>query len=232
MKPRLVPERELTFASRTGFLSKDLWEEFFAGSLSRSWRHDRWLLLTERGAFLDHPSGQAQGVIVPNPRSPIVRHVCPEGVVKPPFISQLRHDEILARGLLTCLKSGVVRSFTNEAVLRKSEASGLSLAEVQKLPDLIVKLKSGSTVAVELELTAKSSKRYWSLLNAYSSRSGLDAIVFVVESRSVLETIAKAARGAMFQAVPIGFIELKAWARNAGTAEIAFSDSTSSLARL
>jgi hypothetical protein len=170
--------------------------------------------------------------IVPNPRNITVRSVCPGGIVKAPFISQIRHDEILCHGLLKCVRAGVVKSFVNEAMLRKVESTGFALKELQKLPDLIVELKSGSKVAIELELTQKSAQRYWELFNAYRSRTGLKAILFIVESRACLEAIVRAAERAMFQATPIGFVELSAWEKNAALATVSFPEFNPRLAEM
>jgi hypothetical protein len=184
----------------------------------------------KREIFIEHPMHERY--IVPNPKSLVVRTLCPDGVVKPPFIAQLKHDEILSRGLLQCLKTGCIESFVNEAVLKKIEPTGFALKERQKLPDLIVDMKSGKRMAVELELTQKSTTRYSELFSAYRSRKDIEGIVFVVDGRPCLDAIVKASKKAIFQTAPIGFVDLEDWSSNAPKATVAFEQFKTAISEL
>ncbi len=63
-------------------------------------------------------------------------------------------------------------------------------------PDLRLTLRSGHQIAVELELTAKSSHRMARIMTAYASETSIDAVLYVVPSRAIAQLVNDAARRA------------------------------------
>ena len=63
-------------------------------------------------------------------------------------------------------------------------------------PDLMLDLASGHPLAVELELTAKSSGRMTRIMRAYASDSGVDHVLYVAANRSIATRVRESARRA------------------------------------
>ncbi|HEX3802687.1 MAG TPA: hypothetical protein VHV75_07610 [Solirubrobacteraceae bacterium] len=63
-------------------------------------------------------------------------------------------------------------------------------------PDLILDMTSGHEVAVELELTQKSSRRMARIMTAYASDARVDAVLYLVPNRAIAELVSDAARRA------------------------------------
>lgn len=214
MRPPWQPDQEIVFAGRSGFLTKRIWRKHFAGDSHASWINKKWNLMKNQGYFFDHPSSLSEDVLIPNPNSFLVQRLCPGGVFRSPFIAQLRHDETMFDGLLSLQAQGFVRDFVTEGELKKAESTGFSTArEPLKLPDLLITTEGGISLAVEIELTQKSKRRYWAMLNAYRMRRDVNAILFVVPNRAVISAILAASRAAMFpqKEVPFGFMSAESW---------------------
>jgi hypothetical protein len=63
-------------------------------------------------------------------------------------------------------------------------------------PDLMLDLVSGYRVAVELELTSKSSGRMAGIMNAYASDASVDHVLYVAANRAIAGRVLDAARRA------------------------------------
>lgn len=63
-------------------------------------------------------------------------------------------------------------------------------------PDLLIELPGGGNVAVELELTAKSSARMTAIMSAYASDARVARIVYLAGSETVARTVDRAAAAA------------------------------------
>jgi hypothetical protein len=63
-------------------------------------------------------------------------------------------------------------------------------------PDLMLDMKSGHRVAVELELTAKSSGRMNRIMSAYASDSRIDHVLYLAANRSIAARVQQSARRA------------------------------------
>src|SRR5574338_128979 len=103
MRPYIVPEVEIRFAAQTGFLSKQLWNEFFSQGSER-WKRKQWSFFRQRELFIPHPSRFAKDILVLQRKSPVVKRIAGDSISSPPFIAQIEHDEIVARILLLLKK--------------------------------------------------------------------------------------------------------------------------------
>ena len=228
-----MPEAEIRFAARTGFLSKRIWRKFFAEGGER-WQRKNWSLLSSRGFFAAHRSRRARDVLVLNSCNKGVRAVVGDNISSPPFVAQLDHDELVAISLLRLAQSGAISSYQTESelkryfpVVRNYHISN----EREKFPDALVEVMGGPTVALELELTLKTRKRYREILQAYRSRKMTGKIVFIVRSAAIFESIKQGMQDIHYPVHerPVGFAWLDEWEENPVSARIQFKSSSTSI---
>lgn len=229
MRPQNIPEREILFAARTGFLSKPIWEAYFAHGSDR-WKRRQWQLLCERGHFEAHPSRFARNVVIPNRANAEVRKLVPGGIVSPPYGPQIEHDEMVVRTVLFLRRKGLASSFKLEAELKREDWQKglLKEGEQKKFPDVILDVQeAGRTIrlAVEIELSRKSPRRYRQIFESYAARKDVQCVVFAARSRAVFDGL----KAAMLEAhypngeCPIGFVELDAWMTDPSRAVMFFA---------
>lgn len=239
MRPVNVPEREIRFAAKTGFLSKGLWQEFFVAG-SASWKRRLWKSFLERGFFRPHPSSLAGGVFVLTRKSPVVVRLVGDEISSPPYISQLEHDETVARILLELMRSRAIDSFQIEMELKRKfdgERRFHDGTDRLKYPDAIVEVGGrGSKVriALELELTRKDPKRYRQCVGTYASRADVSKVIFVVRSTGIADSIRRAMRETYYPdwERPIGFGSLEDWKENPAKAVIQFGEKSMTLEQI
>ena len=232
---RYEPELEIKFAAKSGFLSKDLWNDFFASG-SVSWKNKLWASFVKEKIFFPHYAKVASHVLVPNKRHSLVQKVVGDGLVSAPFVSQLDHDERLARMVLTLLKDGIATNYRLEPELKRLSAGVQRHYESQqkdKLPDALILLpdEKKTRIAIELELTKKDPKRYRKIMNTYASFRRADKVIFVVRNDRISQTIRQAMRDTYYPhwTKPVGFGRLEDWTQNPGTARIVFDDKVTRL---
>lgn len=233
MSRKWIPTKEIQFASRMGFLTRSLWDEHFARD-SQASHYRNWRRMTERGFFKTHSGSRDESVLVLNPTNETVVKICGDAVAKPPYLAQLRHDEILGNGILKLLKSQTISSYTTEAELRMIEPHRLHPNSCPpKLPDLLLRMGLLKEIAIELELTQKSRSRYRAQMTAYQHRESLAAIVFVVSGRAILEAILRAASDIRFPDIKmIGFVTLADWESDTPSAKVSFQSGVVRLSEL
>jgi hypothetical protein len=179
---------EIKFAAKAGFLSRGLWDEFFAhGKIA--WRNRQWRMMKEKGLFKQFNSGLAPKFYILNPKSVAVNSTLGDQVGRPPPIANLGHDEILIGGLMRLKCNGVIHQFTLERELKRNFQPGISSND--KYPDALISTSSGQKFAVELELGRKSLKRYSDILLRYCFQEDLDGVIYVCDA-DVFEAIEQA----------------------------------------
>jgi len=239
MRPLHVPIAEIQFAAKTGFLSKAIWEEFFASG-SYSWRCKQWVSFLERGFFKPHPSVLAKHVIVLNRNNLKVVKLVGVDFASPPYISQLIHDETMARFLLVLKEKGLIQSFQTEMELKKADPGSNKARDASdrtKYPDAVIEVSGNAgalKIAIELELTRKDPKRYKKCLDTYATRSKVHRVIFIARSNGVFATLKRAMVEVIYPDYerPIGFSELSGWMKDPGSAVIYFSESVTSIEKL
>ena len=116
MKP-YDPTKEIELAVRTGFISKAIWNEFFAnGKLAL--RNRVWMNFVERGFFRNHYSILAKDVLIPNPRHPLVLVLAGDAVAQAPAISVIEHDSIVIRTFFQLKTNGLLSAAKFESELK------------------------------------------------------------------------------------------------------------------
>lgn len=234
-----VPEREIKFAAKTGFLTRRMWEDFFADG-TPSWRRRLWKHFLMRGFFRHHPSSLARDVLVLNRRHPLVVSLVGDEISTAPFVSQLEHDETIARIVLELSRAGIVQSFVTEMELKRVPSGGRRFVDgsaLVKYPDAIVTIGgpfANVRIALELELSRKNPKRYRQCLDTYATRQDVDRVVFIARSGIIFSSLKRAMRETYYPDFerPIGFGQLDEWKKNPAVAAIEFTDHKTTMSAL
>jgi hypothetical protein len=108
-----------------------------------------------------------------------------------------------AFGELTDLVADRVMRIADSTAGREQARYGIGLGLLgphgrpeRHYPDLLLSTTSGHRVAIELELTAKSSPRMRRIMTAYASDARIDAVLYLVPSASLAKLVSGAARQA------------------------------------
>jgi hypothetical protein len=231
MRPRFLPIEELEFASRVGFLTRKLWDEFFAKGGPR-WQNKLWRRLKEDGFFYSHPL--MSNLYLPNPKQREVEVRVPF-LAKPPNLNQLGHDELVARSYMFLKRRLPNAELRTEAYLKKEfplRNKGARMNACEKHPDLVVSVDE-EKVAIEIELTRKSRSRYRHILRSYR-RANYSRILYLISSGSTKDVIESAATEVSFPTdiIKLGFGSVGSWRVDPLATSIHFSRSTELLANI
>lgn len=212
MRPYGVPIEEIKFAAKSGFLSKKVWDLFF-NNHTQGWSSVRWKGFQTRGIFKPHQSPLLKNCLVLNPLSPIVTQLIDGAVCSPPSPVQLSHDENVARIVLTLLKREVIKDYLLEPELKRIYNS-LGNSKKRKFPDAIFDLytiEKTIRIALEVEQSKKSPRRYQRFLEASCSNEKINGIVIAHSSEKIKSLIEKEIVRINFPTdlKPIVFIELE-----------------------
>lgn len=234
-----VPSREIWLAAKSGFLTKAIWNDFFGAGGVR-WRNLLWSSLLKGGLFRKHPSRLAVDVLVLNPKHPMVQKMVGAEISAPPFIAQLDHDETVMRSLLVLRRERLIENFRLEP--EQKRMSGVrhkndGMAGKVKFPDALIDMggrENRKCLALELELTPKSPKRYRQMMDSLDALKCVDKIVFVTRTKLIAGAIKSAMPDHYFSYFerPIGFVTIEDWTKNPMTAAVVFEDETTSMEQM
>lgn len=215
MRPKKVPEQEILFAAKFGFLSQKLWREFFttrsAAQNSRVWRS-----YIERGYFKLHDCPFLKDILVLDKEGKNYLRKKGAVPVSPVHINQIDHDETVALIALLLMKSGQIEKYRTEAQLKKelwSWTRERKLGVGEKFPDLKLYIKTPNgieEVAIELELTLKNRDRYRKAMASYSRMPGLKTILFISDKQAIFDSLSRAIQHECFPTDErtVGYINL------------------------
>lgn len=238
MRKKYEPIREIQFAAKSGFITKELWNRFFAyGCLA--WQYRLWSQIVSDRVFIPHRSKNVSEIWILNRSNLLVRKTVGLSISNPPFVSQIGHDELVSQFVLEIMKQGIGLRYRLEPELKKM-APGIKrhyeTAIKEKYPDGLIQVanEDKTRIALELELTAKEPKRYRQILDTYSSYEKADLVVFIVRDDRLMRTIKQAVRDSHYPNLekPIGFGRLDDWVKNPIEAKLFFSESVTTLADL
>lgn len=229
----------LAFAGKVGFISRKIWGDFFAQGNLR-WQQRQLKKLIETNFLQVHATPAASDIYVLTPKAKLYLDKENLGYSQPPFVSQVCHDEFVARSLLRLERSSIVAEWSPESELKRIRAMQFDLGESareQKYPDAIFKIYSSGrvgTFAFEYERTLKASKRYRDILWAYAKATQIDVVVFVCKDKIIENTIR--ARMNFLRNVAlykkVGFVDANEWIKNPEDAVIRFNSTTNTLRNL
>ena len=190
--------------AKTGFITKSLWIEFFFAGNEKRWRNRSWANLRESGTFLPYAYNFKEPTLILNKRNKIVRSIVGGHLVHPPSSQNFQHDQILFQGLFRLMGDSQLTHWRSESELKLFAPSDYRIetqGQLIKFPDLILSVRTQSgvkAVALELERTQKSKKRYIQIFNAYASMKGINTIVCAVENPMIAKSIEGALRETYF----------------------------------
>lgn len=155
----------------------------------------------------------------------------------PAFVAQLDHDELMARSLLRLSRAKVIAAYRTEGELKRLfplARNRYSPDQKEKYPDAIIETVSGLSVALELELTLKTRRRYRQALRTYRARSDVSRIVFIVRSAAAFDSITQAMKDTYYPVLerPIGFTWADDWTRDPLSARIDFKSTATSIGEM
>ena len=150
--------------------------------------------------------------------SPVLRAMNLSPVAPPP-VGQIDHDEILADGILNLERSKLVSFWQSESELKKFGANDYRLetqGQLIKYPDLLIYTAAPlpeKILALELERTLKTRRRYVQLLGAYASMKRINGLIYVVENPSIKRTIEEVMKEVYFPVnrLPVSFFSQEEW---------------------
>lgn len=180
----------LEFASRWGFLTKDLFFEFFC-PMSQAQQYRYWARLTENGYFISSKNQEHTLILSHKSRKLLGDQVRPS---RSHFY--IEHDSIVARFYLSLSQKGLLENSWLEDELMRNPIEAytvLGCQQLQRVPDLIFDLKRRNTTAVrcslEIERVTKSRSRYSKMALAYLDMSKVGVSLFGCVSESTEKAI-------------------------------------------
>ena len=192
------PKKLIRFLGKTGFISRELWEEFFFLRGKERWRRIAWNNLLAHRYCVPHPERHLRNVYVLNRHNPVVRQLVTGRMVSPQRATYFEHDETLYRGLLMAEQSGFISDWMAEPELKAAKGSTYRIESTNgsaKYPDALVFpawVTNSKPIAIECELTLKAPKRYEQIMAAYAAMKDLGTILFVTDHAAVERSVRRA----------------------------------------
>lgn len=201
MRRELIPQHvigPLRVAAKSGFLTKRIWNEFFASG-NRFWRYRRWRSLMGIGYFNPVPDyGFVESAVTLSDLGKAIADSLGMNPVYSPPAKNLWHDEELIRLALFLERNGwITRWMTEQELKVGTEAQRFFRDQVRatKIPDLIIEWNTQPKKilwAVELERTRKEFSRYYEMVGAYKGISRIESVLIIVAAKSIEANIKKA----------------------------------------
>ncbi len=217
----------IRFTGKVGFLSGALWHDFFGIGTTR-WKDQQLQFLSESQYFKRHRTATGKSYWVLGDRGIELLKENKDTRVTPVSATHLRHDEVVARAMLTLLKENLLRAFHVEREMKTYGVKQFLLSNKdhdQKYPDAVFKMTAfGGTriVAVEYERERKSSSRYKNILFQYANLTQLSMVLFIVENSGIRKAIEGAMKhlGQTVLMDKLAFVDAEDWKKSPLTAPI------------
>ncbi|HAR43297.1 MAG TPA: hypothetical protein DCS07_11825 [Bdellovibrionales bacterium] len=222
MRDQYFPKGVIEFVAKTGFVSKEMWEQFFFMGGKSRWKHQAWADLTKRGYLVRHSNKRLKNIYVLNRHNRVVAEVLSHRAAKPPMAAQIEHDEVLGEGLLMAERGQIISSWRAEPELKAYSGIAHRIetqGELIKYPDALVqfvKSPEGSPVAVELEMTLKNRTRYDQTMGAYAGMRDVVGVLFICKAPVIERALREAVKRTYFptEEIKLVFVPLQEWQVN------------------
>ena len=228
------PKELIEFVAKTGFITKETWVKYFFAGRKPRWTHQAWADLARRGYLMPHPYPRIENIYVLNRLNRLVRDFVHGQAARPPAVPQIDHDEILNHGLLRAERSELISQWISEPELKAMggrEHQIKRAGRITKYPDAIVYLPrtigdmpiaGDKPIAIELELTLKSRRRYRQIMAAYGCMNHIRAVLFVTKAPVIERAIKENVIKTYFPTdqIKLGFMRLADWQGNLSEAAI------------
>jgi hypothetical protein len=215
------------FTGKVGFLSKDLWHEFF-GIGSHRWQEQQLQSVIERGLLRKHRNELAKRFWVLSDRGVELLKQMKGAYVSPVPVMHLGHDRVVARSMMRLQREKLIRGFHVERELKTYGVRDFLLSDQDrepKYPDAVFKMEAFGgkrTVAIEYEKERKSHGRYKSILFQYARITNLSMALFIVEEKGIRSAVEKAMKSLGETALvdKLAFVNSENWQKSPLTAPI------------
>lgn len=237
-----IPEnviQALCLTAKVGFLTRELWYEFF-GQGNHRWQERHFQKLVEGGYLAKHRNAYAKGVFVLTELSHALVRVFGVTPVSPVPVMYLAHDGVVARSMLALKRERVIREFNVEREMKTLGIGEFLLGEKdhdRKYPDAVFKMNAlgkERTVALEYEREQKSSSRYRTMLTQYAGVTNLSLILVIFERSAIKKAIENAKKYVGRNEVlnKLAFVAAEDWQRNPLDAEIEMPSGRTTLRKM
>ena len=208
----------LRYVAKVGVITRKTWDELF-GKGTKRWKRKQLRLLLNAKVLKKHPYEEVNDTFILGHQGfEMVESMKWRGVhlVQPKYI---KHDEIIAKGLLRLEAESLCQKWMTESELKSQKSATFRLHGLEggaKYPDAVFKLQGRSAsqiVALEYEKTSKSSWRYNKAIKAYSDSGEFSTVLFIVETPAIEDLIKRSMRfiGDPALNAKIGFISIEDW---------------------
>jgi hypothetical protein len=203
-----ILQHSINFAARFGFLTKDIFFEQLCHK-KKSQQYFHWGKLINDGYFFQ--SKKLPGLIYLTPRG---KRLTQFPIAPHKNLYSLSHDIIVANIFLQLEATGKLHKSWTEFELSKDPYQTcllLGVKRIEKLPDLLVDLKSASKtvrIAIEIENTLKTKDRYYRISQNYLSMCNVSLLLYGCSSTAIECSVIAAFSDPIFlreQKTPITF---------------------------
>jgi hypothetical protein len=223
MPAHQVPEELIRFVGKTGFITKELWEDYFSNTPGERAARKQWATLTARRYFEPHSERRVRNVLVANRSHRTVQDLTHGTIAVSPRAAYLAHDELLYRGILNSIQEGIISDWRSEPELKAMGRRGFRIENSDgavKYPDALLYLTGDlrtKPTAVECELTQKSERRYSQIMSAYAGMKEISQVIFITNGPAVPGAIKRAMTANYYPSdqIPVFFVSADIWRKNA-----------------
>lgn len=181
------------FTSKAGFMTRELWHEYFV-SAKRSAANEQFNFLLKKEILKLNKTVNDIPFYVLGSLGKSLKDGLSLSASYFPRLNQLDHDTFIFGTTYALCKSGIAFDWMTEAELKILGLSKVGKAFL-RYPDSVVKVKIKNetrVLAIEYERTQKSLSRYFQILSAYASMTDISLVVFICNSPENMNIISHA----------------------------------------
>jgi hypothetical protein len=226
----------IRFTAKTGFLTREIWSEFFARGGRRARQKQLAFLISQK--ILDpHSCRPLHGVYELGPFGKALLLSNNYAFVTAPTSHLLSHDEFVATSVLKLRTLGLVDRWSTEAELKSKNDKQFVLElrnQERKFPDAVLVMKTPNKqfiVAIEYERSGKTIRRYRRLLEEYCYLFQIDLVLIVARDDAIIRRIERARRASGLARIlgRLGYAVACDWIKDPARASISINDEVTTL---
>lgn len=231
-------EEALRYVAKVGVMSKDVWLESFCHGTKR-WKNKQLKILLDNQLLKFHPCNLGNYFVLGH-RGKKIANLHGWQLVDVASPNQLRHDELVGRGLLKLEQKKLCRNWMIEKEIKDRRDAKFLIrdhGDQTKYPDAVFEAYMAGSfrlVALEYDRSGKTIPRYRSILWSYNKMNRFSMVLFVYEREAFKKRIKYSLRhlGKVGLIEQLGFIEAKEWQLNPLKATIELASTKTSFEKL